>query len=124
MKKILFISVLVLSLSIVSITCAQQKVYRGHAIALHGDVKYGPDFKHFDYVNPNAPKGGTVRLATIGTYDSFNPFILKGVSASGIGLIYDTLTVQSDDEPFTEYGLLAETIEVPADSSWVAFTLM
>jgi microcin C transport system substrate-binding protein len=123
MKKILFISVLVVSISIVCITFAQQKVYRGHAIALHGDVKYGPDFTHFDYVNPNAPKGGTVRLATIGTFDSFNPFILKGVSASGIGLIYDTLTVQSDDEPFTEYGLLAEIIEVPADSSWVAFTL-
>jgi microcin C transport system substrate-binding protein len=59
----------------------------------------------------------------VGTYDSFNPFILKGVPAAGVGLIYDTLTVQSDDEPFTEYGLLAETIEVPADSSWVAFTL-
>ena len=123
MKKIPIVLILVLSTTVAGAGFAQQKVYKGHAIALHGDVKYGPDFTHFDYVNPNAPKGGTVRLATIGTYDSFNPFILKGISAGGTGLIYDTLTVQSDDEPFTEYGLLAETIEVPADSSWVAFTL-
>ncbi|MCK4923654.1 MAG: ABC transporter substrate-binding protein [Spirochaetes bacterium] len=123
MKKILFISVLVLSISIVSITFAQQKVTVSHAIALHGDVKYGPDFKHFDYVNPNAPKGGTVRLATTGTYDSLNPFILKGVPAAGSGMLFETLTSRSDDEPFTEYGLLAETIELPQDRSWVAFTL-
>jgi microcin C transport system substrate-binding protein len=106
-----------------SIPAFSQNVYRGHAIALHGDVKYGPGFTHFDYVNPEAPKGGTVRLGTVGTYDSLNPFIIKGVSAVGVGLLFDTLTVQSDDEPFTEYGLVAETIEVPADSSWVAFTL-
>jgi microcin C transport system substrate-binding protein len=93
------------------------------AYSLHGDVKYGPAFKHFDYVNPNAPKGGTVRLASIGTYDSLNPWILKGVTASGIGLVFDTLTEQSSDEPFTEYGLLAETIEMPEDRSWVAFNL-
>ena len=111
------------SIGMLSNSAYAQKVYRGHGLALHGDVKYGPDFSHFDYVNPDAPKGGTVRLGTVGTYDSFNPFILKGVSASGIALIYDTLTVQSDDEPFTEYGLLAETIELPEDRSWVAFTL-
>ena len=72
MKKIPFILILILSTFIVSTSFAQQNVYRGHAIALHGDVKYGPDFTHFDYVNPEAPKGGTVRLATIGTFDSFN----------------------------------------------------
>lgn len=102
---------------------AQQKVIKSHALSLHGDVKYGPDFKYFEYVNPEAPKGGVVRLGTIGTFDSLNPFILKGVAADGIGLIFDTLTVQSDDEPFTEYGLLAETIEVPEDRSWVAYNL-
>jgi microcin C transport system substrate-binding protein len=102
---------------------AQQRTTVSHALALHGDVKYGPDFTHFDYVDPNAPKGGSIRLATVGTFDSLNPFILKGVPAVGVGLIFDTLTVQSDDEPFTEYGLLAEKIEVPSDRSWVAYQL-
>jgi microcin C transport system substrate-binding protein len=90
---------------------------------MHGDMKYGPGFKHFEYVNPAAPKGGEVKLAAIGTFDTLNPFILKGVPAVGIGETFDTLTVSSRDEPFTEYGLIAETIEVPEDRSWVAFTL-
>ena len=94
-----------------------------HALSMYGDVKYGPDFEHFDYVNPNAPKGGEVRLAAIGTFDSLNPFIIKGVAAAGSSLIYDTLATSSMDEPFTEYGLLAESIETPEDRSWVAFTL-
>ncbi len=91
-----------------------------HAIALHGKPKYPPDFQHFDYVNPEAPKGGNVRLAQIGTFDSLNPFVLKGVAAAGITGIFDTLTSNSEDEAFTEYGLIAESIEVPADRSWVA----
>ena len=94
-----------------------------NALSLHGKPKYGPNFKHFDYVNPDAPKGGSVRLADIGTFDSLNPFILKGVSAAGVGGLFDTLTYHSDDEAFSEYGLLAETIEVAPDNSWVVFTL-
>ncbi len=94
-----------------------------HGIAMHGDLKYAPDFKHFDYVNPKAPKGGTVRLQAIGTYDSFNPFIVKGSPATGIGRIYETLMTGSADEPFSEYGLLAESITVPGDRSWVQFRL-
>ncbi len=94
-----------------------------HAIAMHQDLKYGPDFEHFDYVNPDAPKGGHVRLSAIGTFDSLNPFILKGGAASNIGTLFDTLTVRSEDEPFSEYGLIAEDIEVPEDRSWVAYTL-
>src|SRR5262249_4100906 len=94
-----------------------------HGISIHGDLKYGPGFAHFDYVNPRAPKGGSVTRATTGTFDNLNPFILKGVSAAGIGNTFDTLTVASTDEPSSEYGLVAETIETPADRSWVAFTL-
>jgi microcin C transport system substrate-binding protein len=94
-----------------------------HALAMHALPKYGPEFEHFDYVNPNAPKGGDVRLYAIGTFDTLNPFTLKGVAAVGLGNTYDTLLVSSDDEAFTEYGLVAETIEVPKDRSWVAFTL-
>jgi len=94
-----------------------------HGISIHGDLKYGPGFRHFDYVNPRAPKGGGVTLRAIGTFDNLNPFILKGVPAAGIGNAFDTLTVQSSDEPASEYGLVAETIATPPDRSWVAFTL-
>ena len=94
-----------------------------HAIAMHGEPKYGKNFKYVDYVNPNAPKGGVVVFSSIGSYDTFNPYVLKGTSASGIGNLYETLTTSSSDEAFTEYGLLAETIEWPDDRSWVAFTL-
>ena len=64
---------------------ADPEVYRGHGIAMHGDLKYGPDFKHFDYVNPAAPKGGALKQSAVGTFDSFNPFIIKGNPAAGIG---------------------------------------
>ena len=102
---------------------AQGETLTSHALSMYGDVKYGPDFTHFEYANPDAPKGGRVRLATIGTYDSFNPFIIKGLPAAGISMIYDGLLETSQDEPFTEYGRLAETIEIPRDRSWVSFTL-
>lgn len=95
----------------------------GHGLSMYGDLKYGPGFTHFEYVNPDAPKGGDVRLAAIGTFDTLNPFVLKGVAAIGSGQVFDTLTVQADDEPFSEYGLIAETIETPADRSWVVYTL-
>jgi len=101
-----------------------QKVTVAHAFAMHGDVKYGPDFKHFDYADPNAVKGGDVKFEGSGqTFDSLNPFILRGVPSAAAGAIYDTLMVSSADEPFTEYCLLCETIEVPEDRSWVAFNL-
>ena len=87
------------------------------------DVRYGPDFEHFDYADPSAPRGGEIRLAALGTFDSLNPFILEGNAAAGPGLIYDNLLTGSPDEPFTEYGLLVESIDMPADRSWVEFTL-
>lgn len=94
-----------------------------HAIAMHGLPKYSSEFQHLEYVNPNAPKGGRVIFSSTGSYDSFNPFILKGTAAAGIGNLYETLTTNSSDEAFTEYGLIAETIEWPDDRSWVAFTI-
>ncbi len=94
-----------------------------HALSLFGDVKYPPDFKHFDYVNPDAPKGGTARFAAVGSYDNLNQFIIKGVPAAGVGGVFDTLMTQSLDEPATEYGLLAESVEVAQDRSWVIYTL-
>ncbi|MEX0922386.1 MAG: extracellular solute-binding protein [Rhodovibrionaceae bacterium] len=96
-------------------------VYRSHAIAMHGTPKYGPDFAHFDYVNPDAPKGGQITQAVQGTFDSFNGLIPKGNPAS-TGSI-ESLLIGSADEPFTMYGLLAEEIIWPEDRSWVTFTL-
>ena len=94
-----------------------------HALSLFGETKYGPDFKHFDYVNPQAPKGGRIRLAAIGSFDNLNPFILKGVGAAGSLSIYNRLLTKSLDEPFTEYGQLAASIECPPERDWVIFAL-
>lgn len=112
-----------LLLPIAAPSSASEEVRTAHAMAMHGEPKYGPDFKHFDYVNPDAPKGGTVTYAAIGTFDSLNPFILKGTAASGSSLPFETLLVSSQDEAFTMYGLIAETITVPENRSWVEFTL-
>ena len=99
------------------------EINKSHAIAMHGEPKYQKNFKHLEYVNPNAYKGGKVTFSSIGSYDSFNPFILKGTSADGIGNLFESLTTSSSDEAFTEYGLIAESIEWPDDRSWVAFKL-
>ena len=107
------------------ITLAQEagEVHRAHAIAMHGAPKYGADFEHFEYTNPEAAKGGKVIFSAFGTFDSLHPFILKGQSAAGVGNLFETLTTSSSDEAFSRYGLLAESIEWPEDRSWVAYTL-
>lgn len=94
-----------------------------HGLAMHGDLKYPAAFTHFDYVNPDAPKGGTLRLADTDPFDSLNPFITKGQPPDGANLPFDTLMESAADEPFSEYGLIAETVETPPDRSWVTFTL-
>ncbi|MDE2230090.1 MAG: ABC transporter substrate-binding protein [Alphaproteobacteria bacterium] len=94
-----------------------------HGLSLFGDLKYPPGFKHFDYAEPDAPKGGAIKYAAIGTFDSFNPFILKGSPADGINLMFDTLMASSDDEPASSYGLVAESVEVAPDKQSVVFNL-
>ncbi|MFT5447199.1 MAG: microcin C transport system substrate-binding protein [Gammaproteobacteria bacterium] len=94
-----------------------------HGHAMHGAPKYAADFTHFDYVNPQAPKGGSIRQAATGTFDSLNPFILKGVSAAGIGQVFQTLTSDSSDEAFSQYGDVAISIEAAEDNTWVAYQL-
>jgi microcin C transport system substrate-binding protein len=96
---------------------------RLHALSLVEKVKFGPDFKHFDWVNPEAPKGGVVRLYAPGTFDSLNAFSIKGNSAVGSNLMYDTLMFSSSDEPSTEYCLVCEWVSHPADFSTVTFGL-
>lgn len=94
-----------------------------HAVSLTGTPKMGPDFKHFDWVNPDAPKGGSVRQYADGTFDTLNPFSDKGVKAAGLGLLFDSLMASSPDEPSAEYGLIAECLSYPADYSSVTFKL-
>lgn len=94
-----------------------------HGITPFGDLKYPAGFAHFDYVNPKAPKGGTMRLAFTGSFDSLNPFILKGVSAPGMNWVFETLMTPSFDEPQSYYGLIAHSITVAADRSYADFQL-
>jgi len=96
-------------------------VLRGHAISMFDSEipRYPADFRHFDYVNPDAPKGGSLRLASQGSFDSFHPFIPKG-NAVSTGAV-ETLLITSADEPFTGYGLIAEQVEWPRDRAWVIF---
>lgn len=96
---------------------------RLHAMSLLGEPKFGPDFKHFDWVDPKAPKGGVVRMWALGSFDSLNPYTIKGSAAIGLALIHDTLMVSSPDEPSSEYGLVAEWVSHPADYSSVTFGL-
>jgi microcin C transport system substrate-binding protein len=96
-----------------------------HGLSLFGDVKYPADFKRFDYVNPDAPKGGVARMISIGTFDNFNIAVagVKGSIAPSAALIYETLMTRSQDEIATEYGLLAEAASHPDDFSWVTYRL-
>jgi microcin C transport system substrate-binding protein len=100
---------------------AGAQVTAAKSFALHGEPKYPEDFSRFDYVNTNAPKGGTLRLHSIGTYDNFHRFALRGISAAGSEEIYDQLMVGSDDEVDVVYPLIAEKLEYPADYTWVVF---
>lgn len=94
-----------------------------HGVSLFGNLKYAQGFKHFDYVNANAPKGGTLRYAVVGSFDSLNGFIVKGEAAAGLNFLYDTLMEPSLDEAGSEYGLIAKTVSYPDDFSSVTFEL-
>lgn len=94
-----------------------------HALSLVSAPKMPADFKHFDWVNPDAPKGGTIRQYVDGTFDTLNPFSDKGVKAAGLGLLFDSLMTSSPDEPSTAYGLIAECVTYPDDFSSATFKL-
>lgn len=117
------------SLPVIGAASAQPAAAGGaewkHALSLFGEIKYPAGFKRFDYVNPDAPKGGTVRQIALGTFDNFNLVVsgVKGNLAGAVGLIYEALTTASLDEVSTEYGLLAEAVSHPEDYSWVSYRL-
>jgi len=123
MKFALFLFTVLLSLP------AQAEIIKSSSIAMHGAAKYADNFSNLEYTNPNAPIGDTLKEQAIGSFDSLNPFIIKGSPAAGLRFlgqskIYDSLMEQSYDEPFSMYGLLAETIEYDTeDRTWVAFNL-
>jgi microcin C transport system substrate-binding protein len=94
-----------------------------HGLSVFGDLKYAADFKHFEYVNPNAPKGGEIRTYGIDSFDTLNPFLLRGVPPTAVALLFDTLMVRALDEPDAMYGLVAGSVEMPDDKSWIAFRL-
>ncbi len=116
---------LVIATSLATAVSAQDTI-TSHGISTFGDLKYPAGFTHFDYVNPDAPKGGNMVFRGTGasqTFDSLNPFILKGEPAQGLGLMYDSLLTGSADEPDSAYGFLATQIEYPEDRSWVIFDM-
>src|SRR5690606_9051148 len=94
-----------------------------HGLSAFGDLKYPPDFRHFDYVNPDAPKGGELRMWQLNAFDNLNPLILKGVAAANLGLTFQSLMVRAFDEPDAVYASLAESAELGPDRAWVAFNI-
>lgn len=114
------------ALSAAPAAAEDEEIIVSHVISAFGDYKYPPDFDHFDYANPDAPRGGTISFLGTGasqTFDSLNPFILKGNPAQGLGLMYASLLTGSSDEPDSSYCYMCTTMEYPKDRSWVIFNM-
>lgn len=120
MKKLISTLLILAGVLALSASLGAENVL-SHAIAMHGEPKYPADFQHFDYVNPDAPQGGTLRMHSIGTFDNFHRYATQGIAATGSTSIYDTLMTRSEDETNVLYPLIAEKIEYPKDFSWVIF---
>ncbi len=120
MKKLLLLIIGIVLLSLpIKISFAEQV----HGISMHGAPKYASDFENLDYVNPDAPKGGTVKFGSYGSFDNLNRVAFKGSKAAGLGYVNDTLMRRVWDEAFSLYGLIAETVELPEDRSFITFYL-
>lgn len=119
MKKLFYLSVIFF----LQISSSLADEGFSHGISAFGKLKYKKDFKHFDYVNPDAPKKGEIKFGSEGTFNSLNPFILKGIAASGISYIYDSLMSSSDDEISSQYPLIASGVRIAPDKSWIEFEL-
>ena len=120
-------TILLAALMLVSLT-AHAAPKAQTALAMEGAPLYAPGFTHFDYANPDAPKGGIMKLGVVGAFDSLNPFIVRGQPPFGLGagtmsLVYESLMARGWDEPFTMYGLIAESVEVADDRSSIIFNL-
>jgi len=124
MLKRIAVFIVLLSIGFASMSAhAQQQLVTSHGVSLYGSLLYEPGFKHFAWVNPNAPKGGTF-VTSIESFDSINPYIAIGTPPAFTNLsIAETLMTKSSDEPNSAYGLVAEMITYPADNKWVEFKI-
>lgn len=93
------------------------------SVSMHDTPKYGQDFTHFSYVNAHAPKGGSLQLGVLGSFNSLNPYLIKGVPAAGLGLVYQSLLSRSRDEPFSLYANIAKSFEMSPDRRWIIFKI-
>ena len=120
-----FITLCILFFITVYAECRAEDAHykKQYYLSYFGNAKYIENFKHFDFVNPNAPKGGTITYGIEGKFDNLNPYITKGITAAGSSLVYDTLMHQAEDEKYTQYGLIAESVELAEDGSSVIFNL-
>nr|WP_321483087.1 extracellular solute-binding protein [uncultured Cohaesibacter sp.] len=129
LRKTFFSVVAACALMVSPIAASHANAEPVHGIAMHGKPKYDKDFTHLDYVNPNAPKGGKITYGSQGSFDSLNPFLLKGVAPRGLWdgdyghNVYETLLARSDDEAFSLYGLIAEWVDMPEDRSSITFKI-
>lgn len=114
---------LLVILGLATLAHAEEKVIKRHGFSEFGDLKYPEGFAHFDYVNPDAPKGGEFSMAAVGTFDSMNPYSRSGRAGALASEQFESLMVRSYDEPGAFYGLLAESLEYPESQDWVIFNL-
>ena len=112
-----------LALAVTGPAAAQDDVIKSHGLSTFGDLKYPADFKHFDYVNPDAPKGGEFSTWAFGTFDSMSPYILKGNAAALSTIMFESLMTGTFDEPDAAYGLIAESVEYPENRQWAIFNM-
>ncbi|MFW8635400.1 extracellular solute-binding protein [Cribrihabitans pelagius] len=114
---------LILALAAATLARAEEAIIKAHGFAEFGELKYPEGFDHFDYVNPEAPKGGELSISAVGTFDSMNPYTRKGRAGALSSAHFESLLVESYDEPGAYYGLLAESLEYPESQDWVIFNL-
>ena len=115
--------ILIISIFLSNIGYSDDHIINSHGISTFGELKYEKNFKHLDYVNPNAPKGGEVSIWAFGSFDSMHPYTPKGRSGSLSSIFFESLLTGTSDEIDSSYGLVAESIEYPKDRSWVIFNM-
>ncbi|RMF35175.1 MAG: ABC transporter substrate-binding protein [Alphaproteobacteria bacterium] len=123
LAAILFNALALLFLAAANPAAAEERIIRAPGLSTFGDLKYPADFKHFDYVRPDAPREGEFSTWAFGTFDSLTPYIRKGEAAALSTILYDTLMTGTADEPDAVYGLLAESVEYPESRQWIVFHL-
>lgn len=124
MKHLLIVCITLFLSTAVIAQDKKSPIIHSHAITIHGEPKYPKQFKHFEYAHPNAPKGGTLRIAEVGTFDSVNPYAVKGrPERNTLLLLHGSLLERSHDEVGTMYGHIAQSVEYPASKQWITFHL-